>query len=321
MGERGDVGLVGVDLGLHVGEADDAPGIVHAGVGEAELVGAGLLVLGGVDLLAAEILLPGLALRPLRGDREQRLLALELGRVVEVLGDGARRQCRQQRHQTDLCLHVHLPLSRRLAGGLWRSAWGHTLPKTRCYARRNTPGARRHRGDQDQALDGLAQRLRQAHQVEQSEQSEQAERAGDGAGHAGAPAEQLRPADDAGGDRLQLEPLSDRGRDPGEAAEQDARGDRRQCRDDEDQHARRTDRHAGKLRRARIVADRQHLPAEDGRVQQPGSEADEDDEDEHRERHDPGHRHIAVDEAGRARGNSPADSRAAPRPTTSAPRR
>jgi hypothetical protein len=92
MGERGDVGLVGIDLGLHVGEAHDAPGVVHAGIGEAELVGTRLLVFCGVDGRAAEMLRPRLPHRPLRGHREQPLLPLELRRIVEILRHRARRQ-------------------------------------------------------------------------------------------------------------------------------------------------------------------------------------------------------------------------------------
>ena len=84
-GEGLDVVLEDVDLRLHVGPADDAPWIEEAGVGEADPVRAGLLVLRRVDLLAAEMLLPGFVGRALRGHREQVLGGLELLRIVEVL--------------------------------------------------------------------------------------------------------------------------------------------------------------------------------------------------------------------------------------------
>ena len=88
-GEGFDVVLEDVDLRLHVGPADDAPWIEEAGVGKANPVWSGLLVLRGVNLLAVEMLLPGLIGGALRGHREEILGGLELLRIVEILGERA----------------------------------------------------------------------------------------------------------------------------------------------------------------------------------------------------------------------------------------
>ena len=83
---------VQLDLGLHRRPTDDAPGIVDAGVGEADLVGWLRRVLAGVDVLGLERLHPRLIGRAFRLDVTQPQLLLELLLDEEFgLGTGGRR--------------------------------------------------------------------------------------------------------------------------------------------------------------------------------------------------------------------------------------
>jgi hypothetical protein len=88
-----------VDLGLHVGPADHAPGIVNACIGKADPMGPVFLVFGGIDRLAAKVLLPWFSLRAVGADGQQVSLPFELGGVIEVLGLSGGRERRGRYEQ------------------------------------------------------------------------------------------------------------------------------------------------------------------------------------------------------------------------------
>src|SRR5271165_309338 len=148
------------------------------------------------------------------------------------------------------------------------------------------PCAERHRRDQNESLRGLLQRLRQAEQGQKREERGERQRAGDRADDGAAPAHELDPADNAGGDRLKLEPEPDVDRNPAEPAEHDPRRNRRQRRNDERPQPNGFNLDAGEASRAGVVANGEHPPAEDGSVQAPPDERRDGGEHEDRERKD-----------------------------------
>jgi hypothetical protein len=96
-----DVVFKHVDLRLHVDPANNAPGIIDACVREADAIGACLLVLGRVDFLAAQILLPRLTLRARGRHLQQVPRRLELFRIVEILRRRRIRRRYRERHACD----------------------------------------------------------------------------------------------------------------------------------------------------------------------------------------------------------------------------
>jgi hypothetical protein len=70
--------------------ADDAPGIVDAGVGETEGVRAFLGILAGIGELRLQVLYPGLSFRAFRRDIDQTDRVIQIFLAEELLGDGRR---------------------------------------------------------------------------------------------------------------------------------------------------------------------------------------------------------------------------------------
>ncbi len=160
MDEVGDL-RVQIDLGLHRGVAHHAPGIVDAGVGEADGVGAFGGVLAGIDVLGLDRLNPGLIGRALGLHLHGVELELEIVGVEEVVlrhderhGDGGE----QGEHDSDRAVHVKPP------DWMDRPWWPVGVPMPCSTSRRlrtpfltcadGTPSGVRDRADDDGALHG-----------------------------------------------------------------------------------------------------------------------------------------------------------------------
>src|SRR5215467_13742755 len=89
--ELRDVLFVQVNFGLHGGPPHHAPRVADTSVREADAIWPWLLVLGRVDRLAADILLPRLAGRTLRGHFHELPLMRELFWIIKALRDSRSR--------------------------------------------------------------------------------------------------------------------------------------------------------------------------------------------------------------------------------------